>query len=66
MSETRVFLTGESFETQFLNERLEDGGLLWEILTARLAQIADKNMPGWDAAEMATEALSVVRQALGL
>jgi hypothetical protein len=38
------------------------GVRLWESLTAILAQIADRNLPGWDAGEMATAAKSVVER----
>lgn len=57
---------GDCRSLGYLTKRLEDDGLLSDILTARLAKIADENLPGWDAGAMAAEALTVTRAALGI
>lgn len=45
--------------------RLADDRDLWDRICSTLAQIADKNMPGWDAGEMTTAALREVDIHLG-
>lgn len=40
--------------------RLRGTGPTWEAVVAELAKIAERNMPGWDAGEMAITALRIV------